>query len=68
MKNSINWFEIPATDFDRAKEFYGKLFGVEIQVMPHPEMTFGEISPNSRYQRVNSAQAADSGASPLCHP
>ena len=41
MKNSINWFEIPATDFDRAKEFYGKLFGVEIQVMPHPEMKYG---------------------------
>ncbi len=41
MTNSINWFEIPATDFERAKEFYGKLLGAEIQVMPHPEMKYG---------------------------
>lgn len=41
MKNSINWFEIPVTDFERAKAFYGKLFNAEIQVMPHPEMKYG---------------------------
>jgi len=43
MKNSINWFEIPATNFERAKAFYEKLFGVEIQVMPHPEMKYGVL-------------------------
>lgn len=36
MKNSINWFEIPAIDFDRAIKFYGTLFGTDLQVMPHP--------------------------------
>jgi len=41
MRNSINWFEIPATNFERAKEFYGKLFDTEIQVMPHTEMKYG---------------------------
>ena len=43
MTNSINWFEIPVTNFERAKEFYGKLFDAEIQVMPHPEMKYGVL-------------------------
>lgn len=36
MTNAINWFEIPVTDFDRAKEFYGKLFDTEIQETSAP--------------------------------
>jgi predicted enzyme related to lactoylglutathione lyase len=40
MTNAINWFEIPATNFERAIEFYGKLFDAEIQVMPHPEYKY----------------------------
>ena len=31
MKNMINWFEIPATDFDRAKMFYEKIFDAKIE-------------------------------------
>ena len=30
MAHSINWFEIPVTDFERAKKFYGELFGKEL--------------------------------------
>ncbi|ASS48944.1 MAG: glyoxalase [Candidatus Fluviicola riflensis] len=41
MINSINWFEIPVKDFDRAKAFYGKLFDAEIQEMPHPDYKYG---------------------------
>jgi predicted enzyme related to lactoylglutathione lyase len=26
LKNAINWFEIPATDFDRAVRFYGDIY------------------------------------------
>lgn len=33
--NAINWFEIPATDMDRATAFYGSIFGIE---MPKTEM------------------------------
>lgn len=25
--NAISWFEIPATDLDRATEFYGRVVG-----------------------------------------
>ena len=30
--NALNWFEIPATDIQRAKKFYESLFGIEMQV------------------------------------
>jgi uncharacterized protein len=43
MKNSINWFEIPVTDFDRAKQFYEAIYGAEIQEMPHPDMRYGML-------------------------
>ena len=38
MANVINWFEIPAANFDRAKEFYGKVLGGEIH-----EQSFNNI-------------------------
>ena len=32
MANAINWFEIPATNFQRAKDFYSKLMDTELPV------------------------------------
>jgi predicted enzyme related to lactoylglutathione lyase len=32
MKNAISWFEIPATDLDRAQKFYETIF--EIKMIP----------------------------------
>ena len=37
-KNISNWFEIPSSDFDRAKNFYSKVFNVELQEIPNPNM------------------------------
>jgi predicted enzyme related to lactoylglutathione lyase len=31
--NAISWFEIPVSDFDRAKEFYGTIFDFDMPVM-----------------------------------
>ena len=31
MQNLVNWFEIPATDFSRAIQFYKGILGVDIQ-------------------------------------
>ena len=31
MANVINWFEIPAVDFNRAKNFYSELLGYELK-------------------------------------
>lgn len=43
MTNSINWFEIPVTDFARAKKFYETLYNAEIQEMPHPTFKYGML-------------------------
>ena len=32
MANAINWFEIPANDFNRAVKFYGEVLGADIHV------------------------------------
>ena len=31
-ENSLNWFEISVSDIDRAKKFYGTIFGIELPV------------------------------------
>lgn len=43
MKHSINWFEIPVTDFARAKKFYEALFSAEIMEMPFPGGQYGML-------------------------
>jgi predicted enzyme related to lactoylglutathione lyase len=30
--NALNWFEISATDIDRAKKFYEEILGIEMEV------------------------------------
>jgi uncharacterized protein len=30
--NALNWFEIPASDFERARHFYQVIFGIHMQV------------------------------------
>jgi uncharacterized protein len=43
MTNAINWFEIPVTDFTRAKKFYETLYGAEIMEMPFPNGKYGML-------------------------
>lgn len=33
MDNAISWFEIPATDIDRAQKFYEAVFNIQLQPM-----------------------------------
>jgi predicted enzyme related to lactoylglutathione lyase len=35
-KNAISWFEIPATDIDRAQKFYETIFGIQMIPIEHP--------------------------------
>ena len=30
LKNAVNWFEIPVSDFERAQSFYAKIFDFEM--------------------------------------
>lgn len=41
MSNAINWFEIPAADFNRALKFYGAVLGTELQQMKMGETDMG---------------------------
>jgi predicted enzyme related to lactoylglutathione lyase len=38
LKNSLNWFEIPVTDFAQAKLFYSMIYNYEM-----PEQQMGEL-------------------------
>lgn len=38
MKNAISWFEIPATDLNRAQKFYEEILGITFTVMDLPNI------------------------------
>ncbi len=38
MQNVISWFEIPATDIDRAAKFYETIFGLKMTAMDMPNI------------------------------
>jgi uncharacterized protein len=38
MQNAISWFEIPATDIDRAQKFYETIFGINMTAMDMPNI------------------------------
>lgn len=38
MNNSISWFEIPATDLNRAQRFYETVFGIQLMPMDMPNI------------------------------
>ncbi|MEP6673512.1 MAG: VOC family protein [Ferruginibacter sp.] len=37
-KNAISWFEIPATNLDRATQFYETLYGIKLQALDFPNI------------------------------
>jgi predicted enzyme related to lactoylglutathione lyase len=37
MANAINWFSIPADDFQRAVKFYETIFGITLSVSEQPD-------------------------------
>ena len=38
MNNAISWFEIPATDLDRAQKFYETIFDITLNPMDLPNI------------------------------
>jgi len=41
LKNSLNWFEIPAADFGRARKFYSTIYDFEMPSNQMGEITLG---------------------------
>jgi predicted enzyme related to lactoylglutathione lyase len=59
MKNAINWFEIPVTNYERAKKFYNTILDVEIMDyhMPEKKMKYGIFSYDMENNGVGGAIA-----------
>ena len=49
LKSAVNWFEIPATDFDRAVRFYSEIYASEMPTrdMGHIKMGFFQHEPGT---------------------
>ena len=60
MANSINWFEIPAKNFERACKFYGNVLGGELHEMQMDELRLGFL-PNWNQQEGGVGGAVVSG-------
>ena len=66
MKNAINWFEIPANDYERAKKFYGQILGIEIADyhMPEKKMKYGIFPYDMEGKSVGGAIVEMDGLNP----
>jgi len=47
MVTTLNWFEIPATDFERAKSFYSKVFNAQIHEDPNRKYAYLPADPKT---------------------
>ena len=64
MANAINWFEIPATDFDRAKKFYSEVLDAQIHDSPNPMMKYAFLPADPQKGEVGGAIACGEGYEP----
>jgi uncharacterized protein len=64
MANVINWFEIPAKNFDKACEFYSAILGGEIHKMDTPTGAKMGFLPHSAPDNVGGAIVQGEGYEP----
>lgn len=64
MKNTVNWFEIPVKNFNKAKSFYSTLFNAEISTMPHPTLKYGLLPSDLENGGVGGAIVEGDGYEP----
>ena len=64
MANAINWFEIPAKNFERAKSFYETILEIEIHVMPHPMYKYGIFPADMQSGQVGGGLVEGEGYEP----
>jgi uncharacterized protein len=57
LHHAISWFDIPATDFDRAKTFYGQILGTPLHDYPMTGMQMA-VFPADRENGVGGAIVA----------
>ncbi|MFG6440425.1 VOC family protein [Roseateles sp. LKC17W] len=62
MTHALNWFEIPVTDYARAKGFYEQVLGITITTLPMGPVTMGMLSTDP--QAVGGALVHGDGSTP----
>ncbi|MGY6647321.1 VOC family protein [Wenyingzhuangia sp. IMCC45574] len=66
MKNAINWFEIPATNYERAKEFYTTVLDIQVEDhhMPEQNVKYGMLPYDKDSDGVGGGIAVMEGLTP----
>ena len=63
MASAINWFEIPARDFERAKLFYETVLNIKM-IMPFPEMKYAMFPADMQNGEIGGGLIEDKGWEP----
>jgi len=64
LQNSINWFEIPVSDFDRARKFYSTIYDYEMPEMPMGPNRMGILLYDQKKQGIGGAIVKGEGYVP----
>jgi predicted enzyme related to lactoylglutathione lyase len=64
MASAINWFEIPAKDFERAKLFYETVLNIKM-MMPFPEMKYAMFPADMQNGEIGGGLIEDKGWEPV---
>ncbi len=63
-RNAVGWFEIPVTDYDRAKKFYSSLFNVPLEDLSMPGTQMAAFPMNEGAEGATGAIVKDEGYEP----
>src|SRR5215831_8204993 len=63
MAHAINWFEIPAKNFERAKAFYEAVLNVKM-VTPFPDMKYAMFPANMGNGEIGGGLVEETGYEP----
>ena len=63
MASAINWFEIPAKNFDRAKGFYETVLDIQM-MMPFPGMKYAMFPADMQNGEIGGGLVEDNGYEP----
>ena len=64
MANAINWFEIPAKDFERAKSFYETVLGIEM-IIPFSGMKYAMFPADMQNGEIGGGLIEEKGWEPV---
>lgn len=63
MAHAINWFEIPAKNFERAKTFYEAVLGIKM-MLPFPEMKYAMFPADMQNGEIGGGIVEEKGYEP----